>query len=397
MKIESIRIKNFRLFQNVTINQLPNCCVFVGANGTGKTSLFDLFGFLHDALTYNVTQALEKRGGFFEVVSRGTSGPIELELKFRDLKATSAFVTYLLVIDFVNNQPVVKREILKLRSGTRAGGLKHFLDFSLGRGKVITHEQVNHKRPDTKEKFQEEQLISSDILAIKVLGQLQRFEIISELCRFIEKWHLSDFQQGEIRSVNKAAGYNKHLSSSGDNLARFAQTIYDKHPDTYRDILRKMARRVPGVAKVEPVTENGRILLKFQESAFDVPFLSWQVSDGTISLLAYLLLLHDPNPHPLLCVEEPDRQLYPHLLRELAEEFSLYALMGESQIFVSTHSPDFLNGAELTEIFWLEAQKSGYTQMHRAAESQLLHDLVSDGELPGALWKQTLLEDANLP
>ena len=79
MRIESIRLKNFRRFRDVTLNKLPNCCV--GANGTGKTSLFDLFGFLHDALIYNVKQALAKRGGFSEVVSRGSSGSIELELQ----------------------------------------------------------------------------------------------------------------------------------------------------------------------------------------------------------------------------------------------------------------------------------------------------------------------------
>jgi predicted ATPase len=333
--------------------------------------------------------ALAKRGGFFEVVSRGTSGPIELKLKFRDLEATSSIVTYCLVIDMDNNNPVVKREFLEYQP-SGGGEPRHFLDFSLGRGRVITHARI-----DTREKPQDEQLISSNVLALKGLGHTNG-EIESELCHFIENWHLSDFQIGETRKVNKAAGYDEHLSSSGDNLARFAQTMYDKYPDIYQDILRKMTRRVPGFASIEPVTENGRILLKFYESAFNDPFLSWQVSDGTMSLFAYLLLLHDPNPHSLLCVEEPDNQLYPHLLRELAEEFSLYALVGEVQVFVSTHSPDFLNGAELTEIFWLEPQ-SGYTQIHRAAESQLLQGLVSDGELPGALWKQTLLEDANLP
>lgn len=176
MKIESIRLKNFRMFRDVTIKKLPNCCVFVGANGTGKTSLFDLFGFLRDALTYNVKQALAKRGGFSEVVSRGTSGPIELELKFRNLKATATDVTYFLVIDLLNNKPVVKREILKYRlKKTRGGGQKKFLDFSLGRGKVITYKRVDGKGQKLKEKVQEEQLVSSDILALKGIGQLQRF------------------------------------------------------------------------------------------------------------------------------------------------------------------------------------------------------------------------------
>jgi predicted ATPase len=384
MRIESIRLKNFRMFRDVTINQLPNCCFFVGANGTGKTSLFDLFGFLHDALTYNVKQALTKRGGFSEVLSRGTSGPIELELKFRDLKTTSSLVTYCLIIDLVNNKPVVKREILKYRPKNGGDGPKHFFDLSLGQGKVIADED------------QEQKLVSSDILALNGLGQLQQFEVAGELRNFLENWQIYNIQIAEIKRDNKAKGYDEHLSSRGDNLARFAQTMSDKYPDISREILQKMARRVPGFASIEAITENGRIWLEFKKSAFNDPFLSWQVSDGTISLFAYLLQLHDPNPHPLLCVEEPNNQLYPHLLRELAEEFSLYALMKKAQVFVSTQSPDFLNGAELTEIFWLEPQ-SGYTQIHRAADSQLLQNLVSEGEMPGALWKQTLLEDANLP
>ena len=162
MRIESIRLKNFRMFRDVTLNKLPNCCVFVGANGTGKTSLFDLFGFLHDALTYNVKQALAKRGGFSEVVSRGSLAPIELELKFRDLKTTSSLVTYSLIIDIVNNKPIVKREILKYRPKNRGGSPKHFLDFSQGLGKVIA----------SNDQYQEQKLVSPDILALNGLGQL---------------------------------------------------------------------------------------------------------------------------------------------------------------------------------------------------------------------------------
>ena len=60
-------------------------------------------------------------------------------------------------------------------------------------------------------------------------------------------------------------------------------------------------------------------------------------------MFAYLVLLYDPKPHPLLAVEEPENQLYPELLYELIEEFRAYALRG-GQVFVSTHSPDFLNG-----------------------------------------------------
>lgn len=67
----------------------------------------------------------------------------------------------------------------------------------------------------------------------------------------------------------------------------------------------------------------------------------------------------------LLCVEEPENQLYLKLLEELAEEFRRYAFRG-GQVFVSTHSPDFLNAVRLEEVFWLE-KDSGYTRIVRAS------------------------------
>jgi predicted ATPase len=160
-------------------------------------------------------------------------------------------------------------------------------------------------------------------------------------------------------------------------------------------VLEKMKRRVPGIADIEAKpTEDGRLLLKYRDGQFIDPFIDRYVSDGTVKMFAYLVLLHDPEPHPFLCVEEPENQLYPHLIGELAEEFREYAKRG-GQVFVSTHSPDFLNGVDLGEIFWLE-KDSGFTRVHRAATDENLKALVAEGDLPGTLWKQKLFEGANL-
>jgi predicted ATPase len=393
MKIESIRLKNFRMFREVSIKHLPNCCVFVGANGTGKTSLFDVLRFLRDALTYNVKQALARRGGFKEVVSRGTAGPIELELKCRDLETISSIATYLLVIELVENQPVVKREVLKSQQGD-GGEVRHFLDFSLGKGTVIYDENDSEQLPHVELKPEEKQLESATILALKGIGQLKKFKLPNELRRFFENGHFSELQISEAKKVNSSAGYDEHLSSTGDNLALYAQTLYNNYPKRYGEVMREMARRVPGLAKIEPVTEKGRIFLEFHHELFKEPFQLWQVSDGTLQLFAYMLLLYDPNPYPLLCAEEPEHQIYPDLLMLLAEEFSGYAGRGEGQVFVSTHSPDFLNGTRLERIFWL-TPKNGYTEIHTTAEEPLLKRLVDVGDLPGALWKQGFFEGAH--
>ena len=100
MQIESIAIKNYRLFRDVRMEDIPRLCVLVGANGTGKSTLFDVFSFLKDALSMNVTKALARRGGYREVASRGHTGdPIEITLQFRmEITGRERLVTYLLRI-----------------------------------------------------------------------------------------------------------------------------------------------------------------------------------------------------------------------------------------------------------------------------------------------------------
>ena len=170
--------------------------------------------------------------------------------------------------------------------------------------------------------------------------------------------------------------------------------LQKNQPKVFEEILRRLSARVPGITRVESkVTEEGRVLLKFHDGSFEDPFLARYVSDGTIKMLAYLVLLLDPKPHPLLCIEEPENQLYPALLSELAEEFRSYATRG-GQVFVSTHSPDFLNAIEIGEAFWL-VKNGGYTAVKRAQDDAQLVAYVADGDKLGALWKQGLLAGAD--
>ncbi|MDY0269437.1 AAA family ATPase [Trichloromonas sp.] len=396
MRIESIRLKNFRAFRDVTLKDIPPFCVLVGANGTGKSTLFSVFGFLRDAMTTNITAALGRLGGsrgFQEVRTRGCDGPIEIELKIRaDLgRKASNLITYSLSIGEREGRPVVAREILKYRRGS-GGQPWHFLDFSMGQGEAVTNEL--EKVEDVKDLVREAQTLKSpDILAIKGLAQFERFPAVVALGNLIENWHLSDFHISKARPEQEA-GYAEHLSREGENLSLVIEYLFKHHPQVFEMIREKLKARVPGITNVEAkTTEEGRVLLKFQDGAFEDPILARYVSDGTIKMLAYLTLLYDPSPHPLLCVEEPENQLYPSLLWDLAEEFRTYAVRG-GQVFVSTHSPDFLNAVELDEVFWLE-KKNGFTHVHRARDDQQLAAFMADGDQMGYLWKEGLFRGAN--
>lgn len=386
MKIEALRIKNFKAFKEVEMQDIPAFCVIVGANGTGKSTLFNIFGFLKDALTTNVTTALIKQGGsrgFQEVRSRNSEGSIDIEIKFRE-NSTSPLVTYFLQINERNGKAFVEREILKYRRGS-GGQPWHFLDFCEGKGVAVINE-LESVRDINDLKREEQSLKSPDILAVKGLAQFERFPAVVALGNLIENWHVSDFHISKARPEQETS-YAEHLSREGENLSLVIQYLYQFHNIVFNEIVLKMKHRVPGITKVEAkTTEEGRVLLKFQDGAFEDPFLARYVSDGTIKMLAYLTLLYDPNPHPLLCIEEPENQLYPRLLSELAEEFRAYSERG-GQVFVSTHSPDFLNATELEEVFWL-VKKNGYTEIKRASEDAQVKTYMQDGDQMGYLWKQ---------
>ena len=386
MQIESIAIKNYRCFRDIVLNELPRMTIVVGANGSGKSSLFDVFTFLKDALTQNVASAVARRGGYRELVSRGQAGPIEITVKFRE--SGGRLATYQLKINQDDGRVVVEREVLSYRRG-QYGRPWHFVDFSRGEGKAITNESM-YGTEGAEQKREDYRLDDASILAIKGLGQFRQFRVVSEFRSLIENWHISDFHIADARP-SAEAGYAEHLSTRGDNVALVAQYLYQNHPQQFEKVLRAMRQRVPGVSDVEAKpTEDGRLVLRFQDGSFQDPFIARYVSDGTIKMFAYLVLLYDPHPHQLLAVEEPENQLYPALMRELAEEFRDYAQRG-GQVFVSTHSPDFLNGAELDEIRWL-IKENGFTTVRRASESELLQSLVHQGDLPGALWRQGVFD-----
>ena len=386
MTIVSIKITNYRMFKNIHIRDIPPFCVIIGANGTGKSTLFDIFGFLRDALKNNIRQALQIRGGYKEVITRGQEKEdIEIELQFRmKISDTERLVTYILRIGQEENRPMIKREILRYKRGEH-GAPFHFLDFQRGQGYAITNEE-DFSKPDKELDREEQKLESNDILALKGLGQFQRFKAATAFRSLIENWHISDFHISEARG-SKEISYAEHLSPTGDNMATVAQYIYQQYPEIFQQILERMKQRVPGISSVEAKeTEDGRLILRFQDQAFKDPFIDRYVSDGTMKMFAYLILLFDPNPHPLLCVEEPENQLYPTLLKELAEEFAHYSDQG-GQVFVSSHSPDFINAVPLASIFWL-IKSQGITQIHRATDSEILKNLVAEGDLPGYLWNQ---------
>ena len=396
MRIESINIKNYKVFKDTTVKNLSKMSVFLGVNGSGKTTFFDVFGFLSDALQNNVTVAINKRGGFHELISRGCSekDKISFEIKFRSPQTgetSPPLVTYSLEIGYEGGRAIVEREVLKYRRG-KYGQPWKFLNFERGEGTAISNED-DYGKEGAKDERDYQKVSSPDILALKGLGQFEKYRIISSFRQLLEHWYVSNFKIEYGRGITET-GISEHLSATGNNLAQATKYLYDYHRETFNLILEKLPKRIPGIHTVEAKeTEDGMILLRFRDENFTNPFLSKFVSDGTIKMFAYLVLLCDPTPHPLLCIEEPENYLHPDLLLQLCEEIREYSERG-GQVFVSTHSPDFVNGVNVEELFFLKKEE-GYTIIEVANDDEMVKELSKDNQL-GWLWRNHYISGANL-
>jgi predicted ATPase len=389
MRIESIKVRNFKALQDIEIRHLTDLTVIVGRNGVGKTSLFDVFEFLHDCLEKNVNFAIQSRGGYNEVISRGKEKEtILFEIKFR-YDDKEPLITYHLELEHQLAATYVKHERLSFRRGSK-GFPWHILDYTNGEGKALVGDPHNYE----KEKYDnriEQKLDSADILALKGLGQFSEFPAISSFRKMVEDWSISDFSVYAAQNDNNVAVPAQHLSRSGDNLSQVAKYLYDNHRKTFDEIIHKMQQRIPGISAITAeTTVDNRLVLRFKDGAFKDPFLSKYASDGTMKMFAYLIMLYSPNPRSLLCIEEPENQLYPEFLESLADEFREYSTRG--QVFVSTHSPDFLNAIDIKEVVLLE-KENGYTKARRLTEDKEVSQLFNSGDKLGWLWKQGYFQD----
>lgn len=424
--IEGFRVKNFGALKDVTLGKLWNTqnvdpltpmTAVIGKNGVGKSTLFDAFGFLADSLTSGVEEACDSRGrgGFNRIRTQNVKDPIEFEIYYKEGRNQRP-ITYELTVDIdTSGRPFVLSERLRQRrSGQSRGWPFSFLILNEGSGIVWKGDTDGQQIEETKEfdvpklideilhdgrgeESKETEVIELDDprkLGIATLGALKQHPRISAFRRFIEGWYLSYFTPDAARSL-PLAGPQRHLNVHGDNLGNVVQYMQREHPKRFQQILSLIASKIPGISKIDTEkTNDGRLLLRFNDKGFTDPFYAQQMSDGTLKVFAYLLLLEDPSPPPFLCIEEPENGLYHKLLESLAHEFREHATgkRGGSQVFVTTHQPYLVDALDANEVWILEKNEFGFSQVRRASDDPKILNLVDEGLPLGGLWYSDYLD-----
>ena len=378
-RMERLKVRNFRALRDVELAHLTPLTVLLGPNGSGKSTVFDVFAFLAECFESGLRRAWEKRGKARELKSRGGEGSVLIEIAYRE-QPGKPLITYHLEVDERNGRPVVVLEWLRWKR-QRYGAPFRFLDYANGAGRVISGEL-----PDADDERIEAPLSSPDTLAVNALGQLAENPRVVALRDFIRGWHVSYLSSEDARGQPEA-GPQEQLSKTGDNLANVIQYLTEEHTERLDFIFDRLRERVPRIERVTADSmPDGRLLMRIKDAPFAEPIMARFVSDGTLKMLAYLTLLHDPVPPPFIGIEEPENFLYPRLLYGLAEECRVAA--GSTQILVTTHSPFFLDALQPGEVRVLRRDGFGYTQCHPLKENQKVMAFMDAGAQLGDLWME---------
>lgn len=287
-RITQLTVKNYRALKDVELKEISPLTVLLGPNGSGKSTLFDVFNFLSECFQYGLRHAWDRRGRAKEILSRGQTGPLVIELKYRE-RPDNPLITYHLAIEERDKGPIVAEEWLQWRR-QEYGRPFRFLDYHAGEGSAVSGEL-----PDESDKRIDIPLRSSDLIAVNTLGQFAEHPRVAALREFITDWYVSYLSLDETRSQPEA-GPQERLSKSGGNLPNVVQYLKELHPDRLDAIFAVLSKRIPRIESVlaEPMAD-GRLLLQIKDAPFERPVLSRFASDGTLKMLAYLVVLYDPE------------------------------------------------------------------------------------------------------
>ncbi len=406
--LEGIQIQNFRALRDVTLGRtlyeqkqpaLPRLVTVIGANGSGKSSLLDALGFLGDCLAEGAEAACDKphRGGFEQVRTKGSTEPIKFEIRYRETSSARP-ISYSLHIncDSQGRAQVVYERLRQRRIGQKSGQPYSFLELTNGLGYAWSGTAGFEPGTGTGGGEQEEpegservpiQMKDRQVLGIATLGTLANHERVAAFRDFLTGWYLSYFVPELARNPSQA-GADPHLDRKGENLSRYLQFIERKNPDGFLQVLTRISKKIPGILQIRPATSiDRRLILEFYMEGFSTPFYQQDMSDGTLKMLAYLLLMEDPAPAPLIGIEEPENGLHHQLLATLASEFKEYAEKSRGpQLLITTHAPNFVDALTPDEVWILDKGADGFSTLERAADIQGVQALFDEGLPMGSLW-----------
>jgi predicted ATPase len=380
--LRSLALRNLLSFGPATAPlALRDLNVLIGPNGSGKSNLIEAVALLR-ATANDLRAVIRRGGGVSEWIWKGRP---------RDAAAIDAVVRY--------------------PRGTQA--LRHFLAFrTAGQAFHLDDERIENETSDPGQSYYryqagrpvlnaggverrlERESVEPDLSILAQRRDPESYPEISYLAEVYSKVSIyrewSFGRQGVFREPQKADMRNDRLEEDFSNLGLFLNRLR-RSPKAKNAILTALRDLYDGLSDFDVSIEGGTVQVFFTEGDFTIP--ATRLSDGTLRYLCLLAILCDPEPPPLICIEEPELGLHPDILPKVAD--LLVEAAERTQLIVTTHSDILVDAmTERPEAVVVCEKHAGQTEMRRLdagalagwLEKYRLGQLWTKGQIGGTRW-----------
>jgi predicted ATPase len=364
---------------------LRNLNVLIGPNGSGKSNLIEVVALLRGAAN-DIGAVIRRGGGVGEWVWKGnpeTTASIDASISYQ---SGSQSLRHLLQFRSENQVFRLSDEQIERRQPTPIESAEEFwYRFRDGSPEINSHGQ---KRALNKQFF----ATDSSILSQRRDPQAYpEFTFLAEMYQRIRIYREWEFGRSTVfREPQRADWRSDRLEDNFSNLGLILNRLR-RNPRIKRVIQEKLKDVHEGFDDFDVSIEGGTVQVFFTEGDFTIP--ATRLSDGTLRYLCLLAILCDPEPPPLICIEEPELGLHPDLLPKIAD--LLVEASARTQLIVTTHSDILIDAlTEQPEAVIVCEKHAGQTTMQRLDADALsvwlgqyrLGQLWTRGEIGGTRW-----------
>lgn len=392
--LRQIRLSNLLSFgPDTPALELENLNILIGPNGSGKSNLIEALALMRATpvppqTTYDndVRGVVRLGGGVTEWIWKGTKDrPASIELVVNNPKGKSLRHRFAFRGDKLGFRLHDEQIEDEMPNGRQIE--PHFY-YRFQDGRPVLNSTTNRRRRLARES------VNLDLSILAQRRDPEMYPEITHLAETYEKWRLyRDWEFGRetvFREPQKADMRNDRLEEDFFNLGLFLSRL-SKTPRVKKMIQERLADLYDGLTDFDVVPEGGNVQVFFTEDDFSIPAM--RLSDGTLRYLCLVGILCDPEPPPLICIEEPEIGLHPDILPKLAD--MLWAASQRTQIIVTTHSDILVDSmTEHPQAIVVCEKHEGRTEMFRLKKAALakwldryrLGELWTKGELGGTRW-----------
>lgn len=387
--VRSLTLRNLLSFGPDTLPfSLGSLNVLIGPNGSGKSNFIEALTVLR-AAPGDIRSVIRRGGGVGEWIWKGA--PAEQAA----------------CIDLVIDNPLgvlPLRHVIAFRSESQAFHLhderiENERPFESWQREAYFYYRYQHRRPVLNlkggvERSLQRESIESDQ---SILGQRRDPDTYPEISyladvyqkiRIYREWVFG--RNTVFREPQQADMRNDRLDEDFSNLGLFLNRLR-RNPKAKNAMLTALRDLYQGLDDFDVSIEGGTVQVFFTEGDFTIP--ATRLSDGTIRYLCLVAILCDPDPAPVICIEEPELGLHPDIIPKVAD--LLVAASERTQLIVTTHSDILVDAlTERPEAVIVCEKHAGQTLMQRLDPQDLkqwlqtyrLGELWTRGHLGGTRW-----------